>query len=137
MANSASIRVTGAAGDIGAHTCKALTHAGYRPVAFDNLSVGRREFVRWGPFVEGDIGDVAAVSAACRAHAVSAVIHFAASALVGESVRQPAKYYSNNVVGTLSLLEGMRHTAVNTIVMSRSCAIYGVPAKQPIDEDTG
>jgi len=131
-----SILVTGGAGYIGAHTCKALARAGYRPVAFDDLSVGHRGFVRWGPFVEGDIGSAAAVAAACNAHAVSAVIHFAASALVAESVAQPAKYYRNNVIGTLSLLEGMQLAGVNTIVMSSSCAIYGVPEKQPIDENT-
>jgi UDP-glucose 4-epimerase/UDP-arabinose 4-epimerase len=131
-----SILVTGGAGYIGAHTCKALAGAGYLPIAFDNLSVGHRNFVRWGPLIEADIGETAAVIEACRTHHVSAAIHFAASALVGESVKDPGKYYRNNVAGTLSLAEGLRAASVNTIVMSSSCAVYGVPEKQPIDEQT-
>jgi UDP-arabinose 4-epimerase len=131
-----SILVTGGAGYIGAHTCKALAGAGYNPIAFDNLSVGHREFVRWGPLIEADIGQAAAVTEACRAHNIIAAIHFAASALVGESVKDPAKYYRNNVSGTLSLLEGLQAAGVKTIVMSSSCAVYGVPEEQPISEDT-
>jgi UDP-glucose-4-epimerase GalE len=131
-----SVLVTGGAGYIGAHACKALAAAGYRPIAFDNLSIGHRDFVRWGPLVEGDIRDAAAVKAACQAHEVAAAIHFAAYALVAESVANPAAYYQNNVAGTLSLLDGLQQAGVNTIVMSSSCAIYGVPERQPIDEDT-
>jgi len=133
--NQPSILVTGGAGYIGAHTCKALAKSGYRPVAFDNLSVGHRDFVRWGPFIEGDIGSTAAVRTACQEHGVVAVIHFAAHALVAESVAEPSKYYRNNVGGTLALLEDLQQAGVNTIVMSSSCAVYGVPDKQPIDED--
>jgi UDP-arabinose 4-epimerase len=129
------ILVTGGAGYIGAHTCKALALAGYRPITFDNLATGRRDFVRWGPLVEADIRDVTAVADACRSHGVVAAIHFAAHALVGESVTNPAKYYQNNVAGTLSLLEGLRHAGVDTIVFSSSCAIYGA-VNQPISEDT-
>jgi UDP-arabinose 4-epimerase len=131
-----SVLVTGGAGYIGAHTCKALSNSGYRPIAFDNLSLGHRDFIRWGPLVEGDIRDAAAVKSTCQAHDVIGAIHFAAYASVAESMTDPADYYQNNIAGTLSLLEGLQKAGVNTIVMSSSCAVYGVPERQPIDEDT-
>jgi UDP-arabinose 4-epimerase len=131
-----AILVTGGAGYIGAHTCKALARAGFLPVTLDNLSVGHRNFVRWGPLVEADIRDAGTVEKACRDHNIQAAIHFAASALVGESMSQPAKYYDNNVVGTLNLLEGLQRAGVDKIVASSSCAVYGAPSRQPIDENT-
>src|ERR671914_826028 len=94
------ILVTGGAGYIGSHTCKALKRAGYEPITLDNLSLGHRDFVRWGPMVVADISDTAAVRDACRDHQVIAAIHFAAYAAVAESIINPAKYYSNNVVGS-------------------------------------
>ena len=130
------ILVAGGAGYIGAHTCKALAGAGYTPVAYDNLSTGHADFVRWGPFVEGDIADSAKVAEVCRAHGVIAAIHFAADAIVEESVAEPAKYYRNNVAGTLSFLEGLRGAGVQNIVFSSSCAVYGAPKEQPITEET-
>jgi len=130
-----AVLVTGGAGYIGAHTCKALATAGYLPVAYDNLSEGHRSFVRWGPLIEADIGDADAIAAACRAYDVSAVIHFTAFALVGESVTDPAKYYWNNVASTLSLLRGLQAANVSRIVFSSSCAVYGTPKQQPITED--
>ena len=130
------ILVAGGAGYIGAHTCKALAGAGYTPVAYDNLSTGHADFVRWGPFVKGDIADFAKVAEVCRAHGVIAAIHFAADAIVEESVAEPAKYYRNNVAGTLSFLEGLRGTGVQNIVFSSSCAVYGAPKEQPITEET-
>ena len=130
------ILVAGGAGYIGAHTCKALAGAGYTPVAYDNLSTGHADFVRWGPFVEGDIADSAKVAEVCRAHGVIAAIHFAADAIVEESVAKPAKYYRNNVAGTLSFLEGLRGADVQNIVFSSSCAVYGAPKEQPITEET-
>jgi len=132
----ASILVAGGAGYIGAHTCKALAGAGYTPVTYDNLSTGHADFVRWGPFVHGEIADSAKVTDTCRAHGVVAAIHFAADAIVEESVREPAKYYRNNVAGTLSLLEGLRAAAVQNLVFSSSCAVYGAPEGQPITEET-
>lgn len=130
------VLVTGGAGYIGAHTCKALALSGFLPVTFDNLSLGHRHFVRWGPLVEGDIRDASAVAEACRVHKVQAAIHFAAFASVAESVSEPQKYYENNVVGTLGLLEGLRRARVDMIVASSSCAVYGAPDRQPIDEGT-
>ena len=132
---SQAILVTGGAGYVGSHACKMLARAGYRPVVFDNLSRGRREAVRWGPLVEGDLADMARLSAALAEHRVSAVMHFAAYAYVGESVADPALYYRNNLGGTLSLLEAMRDAGVDEIVFSSTCATYGTPDAVPIRED--
>src|SRR4029077_4345655 len=129
-----SVLVTGGAGYIGSHACKALAAAGYTPVTYDNLSRGHRHAVRWGPLVEGDIADRRAVTAALKAHRISSVMHFAAFAYVGESGTDPALYYSNNVSGTLSLLDAMRELEVNRIVFSSSCATYGLPDSVPIRE---
>ncbi|HWE73710.1 MAG TPA: UDP-glucose 4-epimerase GalE [Stellaceae bacterium] len=131
-----SILVTGGAGYIGSHACKALAKAGYEPVAYDNLIYGHKEAVRWGPFVEGDIGDREKVAETIRRHDIGAVMHFAAFAYVGESVEQPEKYFRNNVVNTLAMLEAMRTTGVKQIVFSSTCATYGLPEKMPIREDT-
>ena len=133
---SQSILVTGGAGYVGSHACKALASAGYRPVVYDNLSRGHRQAVRWGPLVEGDLHDSARLAAALRAHQVTAVIHFAAFAYVGESVSDPEKYYTNNFGGTLALLGAMREAGVARIVFSSTCAVYGVPEHLPIRETT-
>src|SRR5579864_1094934 len=124
---SQSILVTGGAGYVGSHACKALAAAGYRPVVYDNLSRGHREAVRWGPRVEGDLHDSARLAEAFRTHQINAVMHFAAFAYVGESVANPEIYYANNVGGTLALLGAMRQSKVETIVFSSTCAVYGVP----------
>src|SRR5262249_26216368 len=116
--------------------CKALAGAGYTPVTYDNLSTGHAGFVRWGPLVEGDIADSAKVTETCRSYGIAAAIHFAANAIVEESVIEPAKYYRNNVAFSLSLLEGLRAAGVRNIVFSSSCAVYGAPKKQPITEET-
>ncbi len=131
---ASSILVTGGAGYIGSHACKALARAGYLPVAYDNLSRGHREAVRWGPLVEGDIADRPRLCAALAEHRVAAVMHFAAYAYVGESVGNPALYYRNNLSGSLSLLEAMRETGVGEIVFSSTCATYGIPDAVPIRE---
>src|SRR5579864_2845989 len=131
-----SILVTGGAGYVGSHACKALANAGYRPVVYDNLSRGHAGAVKWGPLVEGDLHDEARLAATCREHRVAAVLHFAALAYVGESVADPERYYRNNVGGTLALLAAMREADVRTIVFSSTCAVYGVPDALPIGEDT-
>ena len=133
---SDAILVTGGAGYVGSHACKALAGAGYRPVVYDNLSRGHREAVRWGPLIEGDLNDTDQVAAALQTHRVTAVMHFAAYAYVGESVGEPATYYRNNVGGTLALLEAMRRTGTGAIVFSSTCAVYGSPERLPIDEAT-
>ena len=131
-----SVLVTGGAGYVGAHSCKALSRAGYRPVVVDNLSTGHESFVRWGPLVRADIRDTDAIARALKAHEISAVLHFAASAYVGESVVEPQRYYENNVAGTLSILRAMLDAGCKRVVFSSSCAVYGEPAVNPITEDT-
>jgi UDP-glucose-4-epimerase GalE len=131
----ATILVVGGAGYIGSHCCKALRLAGFQPVVFDNFSTGHRDFVKWGPLVEGDILDGSLVQSALRAHKPVAVIHFAALALVGESVADPSKYWRVNVGGVLSLLDAMRSASVDKLVFSSTCAVYGEPSEVPIHED--
>ena len=126
--------VTGGAGYIGSHAAKALRRAGCRVVVFDNLVAGHRAAVQFGELVEGDIGDTAAVRDALRRHQISAVMHFAAFLDVGESVREPAKYYRNNVAGALSVLEAMAAESVRLFVFSSTCATYGEPIETPIAE---
>ena len=130
-----TVLVTGGAGYIGSHAAKALSLAGYRVVVFDNLTAGHREAVKYGDLVVGDITDVAAVAAAIERHDVSAVMHFAAYLDVGESVREPVKYYRNNVVGALSVLEAMAARSVTQFVFSSTCATYGDPIETPIGEN--
>jgi UDP-glucose-4-epimerase GalE len=132
---SQKILVTGGAGYIGSHACKELALAGYMPVAYDNLSIGNRWAVRWGPLEVGDILDPNRLHEVCRKHAPEAVLHFAAFALVGESVQEPALYYRNNVVGALNLLDAARLSGARAFVFSSTCATYGVPEEIPIRED--
>ena len=129
-----SILVTGGAGYVGSHACKALAAAGYRPVVYDNLARGHRAAVRWGPLVQGELSESARLAAAMREYGVTAVMHFAAFAYVGESVENPERYYSNNVGGTLALLAAMLEAAIAPIVFSSTCAVYGVPDSVPIAE---
>ena len=133
-ADARSVLVTGGAGYIGSHAAKALSRAGYRVVVYDNLIAGHREAVKYGPFVEGDISDVPAVRDAIRRHQIFAVMHFAAFLDVGESVREPARYYRNNVIGALGVLEAMAEESVGHFVLSSTCATYGEPRETPISE---
>lgn len=135
MAGKRDILVTGGAGYIGAHACKALSAAGFRPVAFDNLVYGQEEAVKWGPLERGDINDRSRLDALFGAYGFAGAMHFAAFTYVGESVTDPGKYYRNNVAGTLTLLEALRDSGVGCLVFSSSCATYGVPAQVPIGED--
>ncbi len=130
-----AILVTGGAGYVGSHACKVLSAAGFLPVAFDNLSTGHRWAVQWGPLEHGDLADVEAVRRAIRRHRVEAVMHFAASSDVGESMRQPGPYFRNNVGGTLNLLEAMADCGIRRLVLSSTCASYGLPQVIPIRED--
>jgi len=126
--------VTGGAGYIGSHAAKALHHAGYRVIVFDNLCAGHRAAVQWGTLVEGDIADVVLMRQVLRKHEIFAVMHFAAFLDVGESVRDPGRYYRNNVVGALGVLEAMAAESVRYFVLSSTCATYGEPVETPITE---
>lgn len=129
-----NVLVTGGAGYIGSHACKALAQAGYTPVTYDNLVYGHPWAVKWGPLEEGDIADRERLEQVFETYSPVAVIHFAAFAYVGESVSDPGKYYRNNVAGTLTLLEMMRDRGVPHLVFSSTCATYGVPDIIPIPE---
>jgi UDP-arabinose 4-epimerase len=128
------ILVTGGAGYIGSHACKALARAGFEPVVFDNLTSGHAKAVKWGPLVKGDIRDGAALDRAFQEWTPIMVMHFAAHAYVGESVQDPLKYYENNIGGTHSILAAMKRNGVNAMIFSSTCATYGIPQTVPIDE---
>ncbi len=130
-----TVLVTGGAGYIGSHACKALAAAGMQPVVYDNLVYGHDWAVKWGPLEKGDTGDVERVRQVIEAYKPAAVIHFAAYAYVGESVENPGKYYRNNVMGTLGLIEAMRDCGLDKLVFSSTCATYGVPETPLIAED--
>lgn len=129
-----NVLVTGGAGYIGSHTCKYLAAAGHTPIVFDDLSQGHAWAVKWGPFERGALNDPARLAEVFAAHRVDAVVHFAASALVGESMSDPSKYFRNNTLGTFLLVEAMRAAGVGTLVFSSTCATYGDPVRVPIDE---
>jgi UDP-arabinose 4-epimerase len=128
------VLVTGGAGYIGSHACKMLARAGHYPIVYDNLSRGHRELVRWGKLELGDLTDEARLREVFIQHRPDAVMHFAAFAYVEESIKFPALYYRNNVLGNLSLLETMRESGTDLIVFSSSCATYGMPAQLPMNE---
>lgn len=130
-----AVLVTGGAGYIGSHACKALARAGYDPVVLDNLVYGHRDAVRWGPLVEGDLADRGLLRDIFDRFGIASVMHFAAFAYVGESMAKPELYFRNNVVNSLGLLETMREAGIGRIVFSSSCATYGVPDRVPIRED--
>ncbi len=135
-AQNNAVLVTGGAGYIGSHCCKLLARQGFVPVVYDNLSTGNRKAVKWGHFVEGDVCDRATLLAALKQYAPLAVLHFAASAYVGESVTAPAEYYHNNIIGMLTLLDCCREAGLQCVVFSSSCATYGIPGSLPITEAT-
>ncbi len=130
-----NILVTGGAGYIGSHACKALSKAGYRPIAYDNLSFGHEWAAKWGPLERGDILDRSRLDEVLKQYDPVAVLHFAAFTYVGELVADPGKYYRNNVAGSLTLLEAMRDRNIDTIVFSSTAATYGIPDAAPIRED--
>ncbi|MGR9375065.1 UDP-glucose 4-epimerase GalE [Rhizobium leguminosarum] len=130
------ILVTGGAGFIGSHICKTLSRAGMIPVTYDNLSTGHADSVRWGPLIRAELADAAALRRTLAEFSPDCVIHCGANAYVGESVDMPRKYYRNNVVGSLTLLEACLDQDIDRIVFSSSCATYGVPASLPIREES-
>lgn len=129
-----NILVTGGAGYIGSHTCKALARHGHTPITYDNLSTGHKWAVRWGPLVVGDLCDSAHLAQTLREHAIEAVVHFAANSLVGESHRNPRKYYRNNLLNTLNMLDTMLDARVNRLIFSSTCATFGQPQSDTLDE---
>ncbi|HYC48822.1 MAG TPA: UDP-glucose 4-epimerase GalE [Burkholderiales bacterium] len=129
------VLVTGGAGYIGSHACKALAAAGYVPVSYDNLEHGHEWAVKWGPSVNGDLRDTDLLKRTLERHSISAVMHFAAYCYVGESMTAPEKYFRNNVANSIELLDATRECGVRQLVFSSTCATYGVPVRLPIDEE--
>ena len=130
-----AILVAGGAGYIGAQTCKALAQAGYLPVVLDNLSTGYRQAVKWGPFIEGDLRDEALVRETVARHDIKGAMHFAAYSIVGESVKDPLKYYDNNVGAAVAFTRALVAAGVEAFVFSSTAAAYGNPVVSPIPED--
>ena len=128
------ILIVGGAGYIGSHINKELNKQGYKTLVLDNLSTGKKELVKWGELVEADLADKNKLWEIFDRYEIEAVMHFAASKAVGESVENPAKYYRNNVVNTLNLLEVMKEKGVKYFIFSSSAAVYGTPQYMPIDE---
>ncbi len=129
------VLVTGGAGYIGSHTCKYLAHQGHEVVVYDNLSTGHRELIRWALFEHGDIRDLARLRAVIREHQPDGIIHFASSIAVGESVQDPGKYYENNVLGSLRIMQALQEEGVRPLVVSGTAAVYGLPESVPITEN--
>lgn len=129
-----NVLVTGGAGYIGTHMVKALLDAGHRPITIDNLSKGHRHLLPGGAFVHGDIGDGALLDQLFEAHAIDAVMHFAASIEVAESMADPLAYYRNNAAATMALLDAMVRHKVERFIFSSTAAVYGEPRYTPIDE---
>jgi UDP-arabinose 4-epimerase len=130
----ATVFVTGGAGYVGSHCCKAFAEQGWEVVTIDNLSRGWREFVRWGPLVEADLTDAPALADAFRRFRPDLVVHVAGYAYVGESTYDPSIYYKNNVVGSFTLIEEMRRAEVFNLAFSSTCAVYGDAIYTPLDE---
>lgn len=130
-----AVLVAGGAGYIGAQTCKLLAQSGYQPVVLDNLSTGYAEAVKWGPLIEADLTDRQAILDTIRTHDIKAAIHFAAFSLVGESVRDPARYYLNNVASATHFASSLIEGGVKALVFSSTAAVYGVPQTPLIAED--
>jgi UDP-arabinose 4-epimerase len=129
-----TVLVTGGAGYVGSHACKALARHGFMPVVYDNLSYGHADSVRWGPLERGDILDRARLDEVIGVHRPAAIMHFAAFIAVGESVADPGKYYRNNVAGALNLIEAARDHGIGAFVFSSTAAVYGIPDLVPIPE---
>ena len=131
-----NVLVTGGAGYIGSHACKALRAAGYIPVTFDNLETGWRAAVKFGPFVQGDLMDPASIAAVFTDYKPVAVMHFAALSQVGESMNDPARYWRNNLVGSLNLIEAAVAAGCLDFVFSSTCATYGDQDNVVLDENS-
>ncbi|MFC2970497.1 UDP-glucose 4-epimerase GalE [Acidimangrovimonas pyrenivorans] len=131
-----TVLVTGGAGYIGSHACKALKAAGYRPVTYDNLSTGWEDAVKFGPFERGDLTDRARLDAVFAQYSPVAVMHFAALSQVGESMAQPGRYWHNNVTGSLTLAEAAVAAGCLNFVFSSTCATYGEQDNVVLDENS-
>jgi UDP-glucose 4-epimerase len=129
------VLVAGGAGYIGSHTVKELLREGYEVVVFDNFSTGKKELLVGGELVEGDLMDKDSIKEALRSKRIGAVLHFASLIQVGESYRNPLKYYTHNLTSSLNLLEAVLEAKIKTFIFSSSAAVYGIPLQIPIPEN--
>ena len=134
--NNQFVLVTGGAGYIGSHACKALSEAGFIPVTYDSLKAGSKDLVKWGPLVIGNLLNIEELDRVFSTYKPFAVLHFAGVRNVGESVLDPSKYYDNNVVGSINLLNMIVNHGVKYIVFSSSCTVYGNTSSENISEET-
>ena len=130
-----TILVTGGAGYIGSHVVEGLLRQGHQPIVYDNLQAGHRKAVKDALFIQGDLADSEKLRHTLRSHPIDSVMHFAADSLVGESVRDPLKYFKNNVINSMQLVEILEECNIREFVFSSSAAVYGEPKKIPIPED--
>lgn len=130
------ILVIGGAGYIGSHFAKVAKAAGHEPIVFDNLSLGHKKFVKFGPFIKGDLLNTLLLAKTLKKYQIETVVHFAARSIVSESMEQPELYYDNNVGGIISLLNAMSQTGVKKLVFSSSAAVYGEPRSRTIKESS-
>lgn len=135
MGDVPAVLVTGGAGFVGSHVCRALAAEGYLPVAVDDLRAGHRDFVKWGPLVEASIDDVRAIDDAAAKHRAVACVHLAGSIEVGLSVKEPLRFWRNNVGATLTLIERLKASGVRAFIFSSTAAVYGAPDRVPMPED--
>jgi UDP-arabinose 4-epimerase len=133
--SSKNVMVIGGAGYIGSHVCKTLAQAGYYPITYDSLQTGHRWAVKWGPLIEDDILDLAALQRAFSQYNPMAVFHLASLINARESTGQPGLYFRNNMIGTLHVLEAMQTSKVPYLIFSSSASVYGQPKYWPIDEE--
>ncbi|QTA79239.1 UDP-glucose 4-epimerase [Desulfonema limicola] len=129
-----NVLIIGGAGYIGSHVCKYLAQKGHHPVVLDNLVYGHGNAVKWGPLIKGNAGDTEILNKLFSDYKFSGVMHFAAFAYVGESVKDPARYYRNNVCETINLLDALIANKISNFIFSSSCAVYGEPVEIPITE---
>ncbi len=131
-----TILVTGGAGFVGSHACKALARRGFLPVVYDDLRRGNAWAVKWGPLIQEPLDNCDALAETMQSYGVAAVMHFAAYAYVGESMSNPSAYFRNNVAASINVLDAMVQSAVPNLVISSTCATYGAPTEVPISEQT-
>ena len=130
-----TILVTGGAGYIGSHVVKELLYQGHKPIVYDNLQTGHRKAVKDTIFIEGDLTDSEKLRQTLHSYSIDSVMHFAADSLVGESVKEPLKYFNNNIKNSIQLLEILQEYGIKKLVFSSSAAVYGEPKRIPISED--
>ena len=132
MPKNKNVLVTGGAGYIGSHTCKVLKSNNFNPVTYDNLSSGRKDFVKWGPLVIGELNDKNKIIKTIKKYKIKSIIHLAAKSIIEDSESDKTKYFKNNLYGTIALLDAMKECKIKKIIFSSTAAVYGDSSKSKI-----